>query len=76
MFVFISFYTRLWVRRIECVTIIEVEIFKLIRCDFILPFIFDKVGVIFVNLVLTISACVFLFSSSYIEGEKYLSRFM
>lgn len=76
IFVFISFYARLWVRIKDCVIILEIEIFKLIRCDFILPFIFDKIGIIFVNLVLTISACVFIFSSSYIEREKYLSRFM
>lgn len=44
--------------------------------DFIFPVIIDKVGMVFVNLVLLISSCVFLFSSSYMGDEKYLGRFI
>ena len=56
--------------------IVEWEIISIRRTVISFPFIFDPVGIRFRFIVCFISACVMIFSSSYIREEIFLSRFI
>ena len=55
--------------------LIEWEILSIRRTSLTFPLILDPVGVIFRNVVCLISACVIIFSSSYIANDVFLPRF-
>nr|YP_005351153.1 NADH dehydrogenase subunit 5 [Tegula brunnea]AFB78103.1 NADH dehydrogenase subunit 5 [Tegula brunnea] len=56
--------------------LMEWEIFSASSTSMCLSLILDPVGVSFSNVVCFISACVMLFSSSYMSGDIFLSRFV
>nr|WQA11517.1 NADH dehydrogenase subunit 5 [Melanodrymia sp. A LZ-2023] len=56
--------------------IIEWEIVSISSTFMTFPVIFDPVGVSFSFIVCFISACVMMFSSSYMEHEQFLNRFI
>ena len=58
------------------VVLVEWEILSVSSCFLTFPIILDPVGLRFRNIVCFISACVIFYSTSYIRGEKYLSRFI
>ena len=55
--------------------LVEWEILSISRTSLTLPLILDPVGVIFRNVVCLISACVMIFSTSYISNDVFLPRF-
>nr|QGW36201.1 NADH dehydrogenase subunit 5 [Monodonta labio] len=55
--------------------LLEWEIFSASSSNMSLSLIFDSVGVSFSGVVCFISACVMMFSSSYMSGDIFLSRF-
>nr|YP_009318315.1 NADH dehydrogenase subunit 5 [Astralium haematragum]AOZ71796.1 NADH dehydrogenase subunit 5 [Astralium haematragum] len=59
----------------KCI-LMEWEIFSVSSTSIMLSLIFDPVGVSFSNVVCFISACVMLFSSSYMSGDIFLTRFV
>nr|AOV83578.1 NADH dehydrogenase subunit 5 [Phasianella australis] len=56
--------------------LVEWEMFSTSTTSITVPFIFDPISVSFSNLVCMISACVLHFSSSYMSGETFLTRFI
>lgn len=73
---FLFFYLCIWVCWCNVVYLFEIEIFSLFGCDVVLPLVLDSVRLFFIRLVIIISARVFLFSSSYMSEEIFLSRFI
>nr|YP_009231987.1 NADH dehydrogenase subunit 5 [Tegula lividomaculata]AMA07348.1 NADH dehydrogenase subunit 5 [Tegula lividomaculata] len=59
----------------KCV-LMEWEIFSASSTSMSLSLILDPIGISFSNVVCFISACVMLFSSSYMSGDVFLSRFV
>nr|YP_009318302.1 NADH dehydrogenase subunit 5 [Lunella granulata]AOZ71783.1 NADH dehydrogenase subunit 5 [Lunella granulata] len=59
----------------KCI-MMEWEIFSTSSTSMSLSLIFDPVGISFSNIVCFISACVMLFSSSYMSTDIFLSRFV
>ncbi len=55
--------------------LIEWEILSIRTTSISFPIILDPVGITFRNIVCLISACVILFSSSYIANDIFLTRF-
>nr|QBC73189.1 NADH dehydrogenase subunit 5 [Lepetodrilus guaymasensis] len=55
--------------------LVEWEILSISSTSLTLPLILDPVGVIFSNVVCLISACVMMFSTSYMSNDVFLSRF-
>nr|YP_009192175.1 NADH dehydrogenase subunit 5 [Owenia fusiformis]ALO81693.1 NADH dehydrogenase subunit 5 [Owenia fusiformis] len=68
-------FMGMWFVWKEVVVFFEWELFNMLGSMVTLSIVFDKVGVLFSLLVLLISSCVFMFSSSYMSEELYLSRF-
>nr|ARI50064.1 NADH dehydrogenase subunit 5 [Margarites vorticiferus] len=58
----------------KCV-LLEWEIFSASSTSMALSLVLDPIGISFSNVVCFISACVMLFSSSYMSGDIFLSRF-
>ena len=58
------------------VYLVEWSLMDFLPLDVNISFVFDWVGIRFSSLVLFISASVLWFSSSYIEGDVYLRRFI
>nr|YP_009434650.1 NADH dehydrogenase subunit 5 [Tectus pyramis]ATF29382.1 NADH dehydrogenase subunit 5 [Tectus pyramis] len=59
----------------KCI-LLEWEIFSASSTFLSVSLILDPIGISFSNVVCLISACVMLFSSSYMEGDIFLSRFV
>nr|YP_010281934.1 NADH dehydrogenase subunit 5 [Turbo cornutus]UKH51313.1 NADH dehydrogenase subunit 5 [Turbo cornutus] len=59
----------------KCI-LMEWEIFSASSTSMTISLIFDPIGVSFSNVVCFISACVMLFSSSYMSTDIFLSRFV
>nr|YP_009192136.1 NADH dehydrogenase subunit 5 [Phasianella solida]ALK03393.1 NADH dehydrogenase subunit 5 [Phasianella solida] len=56
--------------------LVEWEMLSTSTTSITVPFIFDPISISFSNLVCLISACVLHFSSSYMSGETFLTRFI
>jgi len=73
---FLSLLAGLWFIYINKVLFLEWNILSISKCDIIFPLVLDRYGLLFSSLVLFISGNIFVFSSYYIEGEAYISRFI
>nr|QRW36455.1 NADH dehydrogenase subunit 5 [Notocrater youngi] len=54
---------------------LEWEILTISTTTFTIPLILDPVGIMFSNIVCLISACVMMFTSSYMSADVFLTRF-
>nr|UWM10889.1 NADH dehydrogenase subunit 5 [Cuneopsis celtiformis] len=60
---------------VNSMTFVEWEFFSSCSLSFSVMVLVDLLGVIFSSVVCLISGCVFLFSVSYMEGDKFVSLF-
>lgn len=58
------------------VIFLEWEVFSLIRIQIIITILFDWMRLTFIGFVILISAIVLIYSTSYIEGDKFIYRFI
>ena len=76
IFRIITFFFYLYFLFKDLIYFFEFEIFNFNSCDFILNFIFDWIGLLFISFVIFISSIVIFYSWEYINNDKNKTRFI
>nr|UFR82832.1 NADH dehydrogenase subunit 5 [Eudicella tetraspilota euthalia] len=75
-FSLVNFFTGLYFMVIDYVLLLEYELISINSCSIMMTILLDWMSLLFMSFVLFISSMVVYYSEEYMEGDKYINRFI
>nr|UFR82845.1 NADH dehydrogenase subunit 5 [Eudicella smithii] len=75
-FSLVNFFMGLYFMVIDYVLLLEYELISINSCSIMMTILLDWMSLLFMSFVLFISSMVVYYSEEYMEGDKYINRFI